>query len=148
MDLRRFYIADGIVKLKTHKITIRKYYNTKDQEYDVTETEEIGTEDEPKGYDTIVDYVTDDELTEWTVNYIPKHKLYEVESIETFDNSKYAWMEGLRLRTNNWKQEISDMLKCGSLEAYKASLPEAQNELMLDMGVEIAMLKLGINEEV
>lgn len=102
------------------------------------------TDDEVKEYDLIVDYVTDDELKEWTVNYIPKHKLYEVESVEAFDNSEYAWIEGLRLRTNNWKQEISDMLKCGSIEAYEASLPEAQDDFKIDTDYRLSKLELGI----
>lgn len=129
--MERFYADNGKLAIKSHKITMRRY-----------------TDLEKSDYQTYVEYVTDDELTEWTVNFVPKHALWEVVSVEDYDNSAYEWAEGITLRTNNYEQEIKDIIACGSIEAYEASLPEAQNELMLDMGVEIAMLKLGINEEV
>lgn len=127
MELAKFYIKNGVIKIKSHIITMRIWANEEHTDSDV-----------------MVDYCTDEELTEWTVNFVPKHKLWEVVSIETLDNSDCAWVEGLKLRTNNWKQELTDILNCGSIEAYEASLPEAQDLYNIELDYRLSKLELGI----
>ena len=59
-----------------------------------------------------------------------------------FDNSEYSWMEGIELRTADPQKEIADIVSYGSIEAYKASLPQAQDEFNLDMDYRMSKMEL------
>ena len=60
------------------------------------------------------------------------------------DTSAYAWMEGIVLRTDNHAKEIEEIASYGSLEAYKASLPESTDEFKLDTDFRLSKLELGL----
>ena len=125
--MERFYVNNRKLAVKDHRLTMRRY-----------------TDLEKTDYQTYVEYVTDEELTEWTVNFVPKHALWEVVSVEDYDNSAYEWAVGLPLRTNNYEQEIKDIIACGSMEVYTASLPEYIDEYMLDLEARLSIIEMGV----
>ena len=54
-------------------------------------------------------------------------------------------MEGIELRTADPQKEIADIVSYGSIEAYKASLPQAQDEFNLDMDYRMSKMELGLS---
>lgn len=86
-----------------------------------------------------------DGYIEKTVNYIPKHQLVELIEDEQLDTSAYAWMVGIKLRTENHWKEIEEIAACGSYAAYEAGLPESQDEFLLDLDCRMTAVELGIN---
>ena len=127
MDMNRFYVENGKVALNTYEIVVRQYSDLEKNEY----------------FDTRR-YVNDKEAYELEVNYVPKHRLLEIVSKTAFDNSEYSWMEGIELRTADPQKEIADIVSYGSIEAYKASLPQAQDEFNLDMDYRMSKMELGL----
>ena len=75
---------------------------------------------------------------------MPKHRLLDIVSKTALDNSEYSWMEGIELRTADPQKEIADIVSYGSIEAYKASLPQAQDEFNLDMDYRMSKMELGL----
>ena len=113
--------------MNTYEIVVRQYSDLEKNEYF----------DTPR-------YVNDKEAYELEVNYVPKHRLLEIVSKTAFDNSEYSWMEGIELRTADPQKEIADIVSYGSIEAYKASLPQAQDEFNLDMDYRMSKMELGL----
>lgn len=127
MNLKNFYIENNRIKLNKYKLILRRYYTLKKDKYE----------------DDIM-YLDDDGLHEWKVNRIPKHQLLELVSEEELDTSEYAWMEGIKLRTQDRAKEIAEIAAYGSLEAYQASLPESQDAFNLDVDYRLSKIELGI----
>ncbi len=121
-----FRVKDRKICFNTYKVVIRHYTLDMDK------------------YKDSVQYVDDEGLYELEVNYIPKHRLFELVSKELLDTSEYSWMEGIELRTTDMAKEISEIVSYGSLEAYKASLSENTDLTMLDMDYRLSKLELGI----
>lgn len=90
-------------------------------------------------------YVDELGAEELETQLIPKHQLLELISKKELDNSKYSYMEGLEFKTQNFTKEIEEIASYGSLEAYQASLPESQDEYLLNLDCRIAEIELGIN---
>ena len=76
--------------------------------------------------------------------HIPKHQLLEKISKTIIDVSNYAWAEGIKLRTSDENKEILEIVNYGSIEAYKASLPEATDDFKIDTDYRLSKLELGI----
>lgn len=127
MNIKIFNIDNGKIKLNKFKVVVRRYLC-------------VGSDD----YNDSEHYVNDDGLYEIEVNFVPKHKLYSIVSKEELDTSDYAWMEGIELTTDNVQKELADIAACGSLEAYKASLPQAQDEFNLDIDYRMSKIELGL----
>lgn len=127
MDINRFFVKNGEIRLNTYEIVVRRYMTT-----------------EKSNYEETANYVDDDGAYELEVNYVPKHRLLEITSKTAFDNSEYKWMEGIRLRSDNYFKEIAEIASYGSIEAYKASLPEAQDEFNMDTDYRISKIELGL----
>ena len=125
--MSRFYVESWKVALNRDDIIVRQYSDLEKNEYF----------DTPR-------YVNDKEAYELEVNYVPKHRLLEIVSKTAFDNSEYSWMEGIELRTADPQKEIADIVSYGSIEAYKASLPQAQDEFNLDMDYRMSKMELGL----
>lgn len=122
-----FYLENGVLKLNKYKVVVRRYAFVNSDEYSDSEH-----------------YVNDEGLNEIEVNFVPKHRLYEIVKKEMLDTSAYAWMEGIVLRTDNHAKEIEEIASYGSLEAYKASLPESTDEFKLDTDFRLSKLELGL----
>lgn len=122
-----FRVENGALALNKYKLLLRRY-RTLDKNAYTDETV----------------YVGDEGLYEWEVNRVPKHQLLEIISKEGLDNSEYAWMEGITLKTDNYSKEINDIAACGSMEAYQASLPEATDDFKIDTDYRLSKLELGI----
>lgn len=126
--LNNFYVdGDNRIRLNKRVIVVRDYKTP-----------------ERTDYDEHTYYVNDVSNKEWTEQLIPKHQLYELISDEPLDTSKYAWMDGIQLRTDNHAKEIARIAAYGSLEAYIASLDEARDEYLLDLDCRISAVELGI----
>ena len=92
-----------------------------------------------------VDYYLNEEAAyELENNVIPKHQLLEKISKTIIDVSNYAWAEGIKLRTSDENKEILEIVNYGSIEAYKASLPEATDDFKIDTDYRLSKLELGI----
>lgn len=123
----KFFIKDNKICLNTHKVVVRRYLDINKTDY-VDETHCVDL----------------DGLYEIEVNFVPKHKLISIVSKEELDTSDYAWMEGIKLTTDNVQKELDDIAACGSLEAYNASLPQTQDEFNLDMDYRMSKMELGL----
>lgn len=121
-------VRDNRIVLNKYEVVVRSYFTTEKEDY---------TDD--------TKYVDDDGLHELEVDLVLKHQLLEIVSKREIDISDIAWMEGIELRTNDRQKEIADIASYGSLEAYKASLPEVRDEYLLDLDCRMSMLELGIN---
>ena len=126
--LNNFWIdTDNCIRLNTHVIVVRDYKTT-----------------EKTDYDEHTYYVNDASYKEWTEQLIPKHQLYELVSDEPLDTSKYAWMDGIKLTSDNHAKEIAQIAAYGSIDAYNASTDEARDEYLLDLDCRISAVELGI----
>lgn len=126
--LNNFWIdGDNRIRLNKRVIVVRSYKTI-----------------EKNDYDENTYYVNDDTYKEWTEQLVPKHQLNELISDEPLDTSKYAWMDGIRLRTDNQQYEIAQIAAYGSMEAYTASLDEVRDEYLLDLDCRISAVELGI----
>ena len=126
--LNNFWIdTDNRIRLNTRVIVVRDYKTT-----------------EKTDYDENTYYVNDDSYKEWTEQLVPKHQLNELISDEPLDTSKYAWMDGIQLRTDNHAKEIAQIAAYGSMDAYNASLDETRDEYLLDLDCRISAVELGI----
>ena len=126
--LNHFWIDnDNRIRLNKRVIVVRDYKTV-----------------EKTDYDENTYYVNDESYKEWTEQLIPKHQLNELISDEPLDTSKYAWMDGIELRTDNHAKEIARIAAYGSLDAYNASLDEARDEYLLDLDCRISAVELGI----
>ena len=116
MDIRLFYVTeDRSIGINKYCIVVRHYYSLKKDSY------------------TDVDYYLNEEAAyELENNVIPKHQLLEKISKTIIDVSNYAWAEGIKLRTSDENKEILEIVNYGSIEAYKASLPEATDDFKID----------------
>lgn len=123
-----FYIdGDNRIQLNTHRLVVRDY-KTKDK-----------TEFTDSEY-----YVNEAGMKEWTENLIPKHQLLELIDNEEIDTSDYAWMCGIKLKSDNHAREIEEIASYGSYEAYEASLPETQDAFNMDVDYRLSKIELGI----
>ena len=128
MELGYFYVDEnGMIQLNKYKMTVRDYKTVEKADY--TDT---------------VYFMNEANADEWENNIIPKHQLLELVSKEELDTSKYAWMAGVELKTDNHTREIEQIASYGSIEAYTASLDTARDEYLLDLDCRVAMLELGI----
>ena len=127
IDINLFSIKGETIGLNTHKLTVRRYDSTDKESF--TDT---------------AHYVDAEGLHELEVNFVPKHRLYEITDKEELDTSEYAWMDGIQLRTDNPAKEIAEIAGYGSIEAYNASLDENRDAYMLDLDCRLAMVELGI----
>ena len=128
--LDNFYIDEhNTIRLNTFKMVVRDYKTVEKEEYTDTTY-----------------YMNDAQVHEWETQLIPKHQLNELVSKEELDTSAYAWMDGIVLRTDNHWKEVEEIASYGSMEAYKASLPEATDEYLIDMDARITAMELGLNE--
>ncbi|MCC8170147.1 MAG: hypothetical protein LIO59_07315 [Oscillospiraceae bacterium] len=127
MDISRFYVKDGAIKLNKYKIVVRHYLSLEKTDYI----------DTPH-------YVDDEGAEELEVNFVPKHQLMEIVSKEEIDTSDYAWIEGIEPQTNNPQTEVPKIAAYGSLEAYEASLEEAADAYMTELDYRLSKLELGI----
>ena len=129
MDLLNNFYVDGDNRIRLNKrvIVVRDYKTTEKTDYD------------ERTY-----YVNDDAYKEWTEQLIPKHQLNELISDEPLDTSEVAWMDGVKLRTDNHPKEIAQIAAYGSLDAYNASLDESRDEYLLDLDCRISAVELGI----
>lgn len=126
--LDNFWVdSDNCIRLNTRVIVVRDYKTTEKKEYDDTTY-----------------YLHDRDYKEWTEQLIPQHQLLELLSDDELDTSEYTWLDGIKLRTGEYAKEIAEIAAYGSLEAYQASLSEAQDEYMLDLDSRISALELGI----
>ena len=126
--LDNFYIdGDGRIQLNKSKLVIRNYHTVEKESYD------------EKTY-----YVNEESYKEWTEQLVPKHQLLEITSEEELDTSEYAWMAGIKLRTDNVWKEIEEIAACGSYAAYEATLPETQDEFNMDIDYRVSKIELGI----
>lgn len=128
MNIELFYIDEhNTVHLNKYIFVIRDYKSV-----------------EKKEYTDNTYYLNGESAHEWEVNIIPKHTLLELIKKEELDTSAYAWMEGLPLQTENHEKELEETAACGSLEAYRASLPEANDTFRLDTDYRLSKLELGL----
>ena len=126
--LNNFWIdTDNRIRLNTRVIVVRDYKTTDKTDYDENTY-----------------YVNDESYKEWTEQLVPKHQLNELISDEPLDTSKYAWMDGIQLRTDNHPKEIAQIAAYGSMDAYNASLDETRDEYLLDLDCRISAVELGI----
>lgn len=125
--LDNFNVVDGKIHLNTHEIVIRRYKNA-----------------DKDAYTDKVYYADAERVTELETNIVPKHQLMEILSKTELDNNRYAYMEGIVLRTQDFGKEIEEIAGYGSLEAYEASLPEATDSFKLDTDYRLSKLELGI----
>ena len=127
MNTEFLSVRDNRIVTNKYEVVVRSYFTA-----------------EKKAYTDNTKYVDDDGLHELEVNLVPKHQLLEIVSKREIDTSSIAWMEGIELKTNDRQKEIAEIASYGSLEAYKASLPEVRDEYLLDLDCRMSMLELGI----
>lgn len=125
--LHNFYIEGDTIHMNKHKLVVRDYKTL-----------------EKTDYTDSIYFVNEADYAEWMEQLIPKHQLLELISQEGLDTSAYAWMDGIKLRTDNHWKEIEEIAAYGSIEAYEASLPEAADEFKLDTDYRLSRLELGI----
>lgn len=125
-----FKTENGKIGFNKYKITLRRYDSLEKTTYTDTEI-----------------YVDDEGLNEYEVNYVPKHKLLEIVEKVELDTSEYAWMDGIEVDSDGDRaKQIAEIAAYGSIEAYKASLPESTDEYLVDMDARITAMELGLNE--
>lgn len=122
-----FYIEDNAIRLNKYKLVVRDYKTLEKSDYTDTTY-----------------YVNEAGFKEWTEQLVPKHQLLELVSQEMLDTSAYAWMDGIRLRTDNHWKEIEEIAACGSIEAYEASLPESADHFRIDVDYRLSKIELGL----
>ena len=129
MDILNHFWIDGDDRIRLNKrvIVVRDYKTT-----------------EKANYDENTYYVNDEAYKEWTEQLIPKHQLYELVLDEPLDTSEYAWMDGIKLTSDNHAKEIAQIAAYGSIDAYNASTDEARDEYLLDLDCRISAVELGI----
>ena len=128
MNIKDIYeIKNNKISLKRYNAVIRDYLNFAHTEY----------------YDMLL-YLNDDEMREWEEQFVPKHKRYELLEKHENDLTRYEWMIGLTVRTEDPEAEILTMAQYSSREEYEASLPENQAEYQLDLDYRLSKMELGI----
>lgn len=125
--LDNFVVKDSKIHLNQYALVIRHYTALAKETY----TDKIY-------------YVDDEGAHELEVNVVPKHQLLEIISKTELDNSQYSYMEGIELKTQDFNREIEEIASYGSLEAYEASLPQAQDEFNIDMDYRMSKMELGL----
>lgn len=103
-----------------------------------------------EGFDNVENYtlvsyfcLNQEEVDKLKTNYVDKHKLISIYETQHIDNP-YRWMEGIVLRTDMPDKELEEIASYGSKEAYEASLPEYQDNFLLDLDYRMSMIELGI----
>ena len=130
MELGYFYVDEnGVIQLNKYKMVVRDYKTVEKTDYTDTTY-----------------FMNEKNAAEWEINIIPKHQLLELVSKTEIDTSDYAWMAGIKLRTDNHAEEIAEIAAFGSVEAYEASLPETSAAYQLESDFRLAKLELGIQE--
>ena len=76
-------------------------------------------------------------------------RLFYVTEDRSIGINKYCivvrhYAEGIKLRTSDENKEILEIVNYGSIEAYKASLPEATDDFKIDTDYRLSKLELGI----
>lgn len=128
MELGYFYVdTDGIIQLNKYKLVVRDYKTV-----------------EKTAYTDTTYFMNEENAAEWENNIIPQHQLLELVSKEELDTSAYAWMAGIKLRTDNHAKEIEEIAAYGSIEAYESSLPDTSAAYQLELDFRLAKLELGI----
>ena len=127
MNIQLLNIENGIISRNTRRIVVRMYTSLEREDYVDHEM-----------------YVNADGYREWTEQRVAKHQLYELIEDEELDTSAYAWMDGIKLRTDNHAKEIEEIAACGSLEAYEATLPESRDAFEVETDYRLSMLELGL----
>lgn len=126
--LDNFWIDENNqIQLNKHVIVVRDYKTLEKNTYDETTY-----------------YLNDESYKEWMEQLIPKHQLNELISDEELDTSKYKWMEGIQLQSDNHIKEIEQIASYGSLEVYQSTLPENQALYQLDLDYRLSKVELGI----
>lgn len=124
-----FRVQDGKIKLIKYKAQVLNY-----KDIEKTELDQID-------YQYLID---DDELQRLITNFINKHKKIELGTVEEVNTSEFAWMEGIRLRTDNTVVELEKIASYGNKDAYEASLEENISSMIIDNDYRISKLELGI----
>lgn len=127
MNVQLINIENNVISRNTRRIVVRMYTSLKRTDYVDHEM-----------------YVNADSYKEWTEQLVPKHQLYELILDEELDTSEYAWMDGIKLRTDNHAKEIEEIAACGSFEAYEATLPEARDAFEVETDYRLSLLELGL----
>ena len=126
MDLlNNFYVKGNKIFLNSWEVILRRWNSV-----------------EKTSYKDEVLYLSDESKVEVTENIVPKHQLMEVLSVTPLENSQYSYMEGLQLVTSDFNKEIEEIASYGSEEVYKASLPTATDEYLLDLDFRLSMVEL------
>lgn len=127
MNIQLINIENNTLSRNTRRIVVRMYTSLERTEYTDHEM-----------------YVNAVEYKEWIEQQVAKHQLYElIEDVE-LDTSEYAWMDGIKLRTDNHAKEIEEIAACGSFEAYEATLPDSRDAFEVETDYRLSMLELGL----
>ena len=125
--LDNFTAKGGKIHLNAYEIIVRYYKNSEKETYT------------DKTY-----YADEEQANELETDIVPKHQLMEIISKTKLDNERFAYMEGITLKTQDFTKEIAEIASYGSLEAYEASLPESQDAFNMDIDYRISKIELGI----
>lgn len=125
--LDNFTAKGGKIHLNAYEIIVRYYKNSEKETYT------------DKTY-----YADEERANELETDIVPKHQLMEIVSKTKLDNERFAYMEGIALKTQDFNKEIAEIASYGSLEAYEASLPESQDAFNMDIDYRISKIELGI----
>ncbi|MCI8403293.1 MAG: hypothetical protein HFE49_00155 [Clostridia bacterium] len=125
--LDNFTAKGGKIHLNAYEIIVRYYKNSEKETYT------------DKTY-----YADEEQANELETDIVPKHQLMEIVSKTKLDNERFAYMEGIALKTQDFNKEIAEIASYGSLEAYEASLPESQDAFNMDIDYRISKIELGI----
>ena len=125
--LDNFTAKGGKIHLNAYEIIVRYYKNSEKETYT------------DKTY-----YADEEQANELETDIVPKHQLMEIVSKTKLDNERFAYMEGITLKTQDFTKEIAEIASYGSLEAYEASLPESQDAFNMDIDYRISKIELGI----
>lgn len=128
--LERFRAVDNKIRLNKYVAIVRNYFTADKDKYGIS-----------KYY-----LLNEDEVERLKSNYINKHKRLELQEVDEIDNTNYEWMEGIEINKDDIinEEKLKSIYSYGSKEAYQASLSESVDTMLLNMQLDIAKIKLGI----
>lgn len=138
--MEKFFIENGKIRISDYKVTVKH------------KTDDYLKEANPEEKDSFFEYwycskeskIPNKSLESFKNDYIAKHKLLSIESIEKFDNSDIAWIEGIELpKQTALSDYVAELINMGK-DGYDLLLASATENYLLDLDCRLSMIELGV----
>lgn len=138
--MEKFFVENGKIRISDYKVTVKH------------KTDDYLKEATPEEQDSYLEYwycakesdIPNKSLKSFEDDYISKHKLLSIESVEELDNSNVAWIEGIELPKQTVLSDyVTELIEMGK-DGYELLLASATENYLLDLDCRLSMIELGV----